>query len=80
VLFHHWVDQIRAKDRFLDELFTQPDPDGHYLRQMTKDHYPELWEDLREQLIAKGVQFKEPAESRWDGQPVDFNLLFQRKS
>ena len=79
VLFHHWVDQLRAPDRFLDELFTQPDPDGQYLRQMTKEHYPELWKDLREQLIAKGAPFKEPQAHRWDNQPVDFDLLFRRK-
>lgn len=60
VIFHDYIDRIRAPDRFLDELFTQSDPDGQYLRTLTKRYYPGLWEDIRQQMLDKGVQFQEP--------------------
>ena len=70
VIFHHFVDQIRAPDRFLDELFTQNDPDGQYLRTVTKKYYPELWEDIREQLEYKGVKFQEPDTEGYREKPL----------
>jgi len=60
VLIHHHLDQRRVSDRFLDELFTQSDPDGQYLRTLTKQYYPVLWDDIKDQMLRKGVKFEEP--------------------
>lgn len=62
VLFGQFYDKVKVPDRFLDELLTQNDPNGQYLRTITKQFHPSLWEDLRQQLVDKGVAFEEPEE------------------
>lgn len=70
MLIHHQLDQRRVPDRFIDELFTQSDPDGQYLRIVTKEYYPDLWNDIRDQMLAKGVKFQEP-EIEYYEYPID---------
>lgn len=53
ILFHHWIDQRQVPCHFLDELFTQEEPCGGYLRETTKENFPELWESFRTQLQHK---------------------------
>ena len=53
-LIHHWVDQVQVPDRFLDELYTQSEPNGEYLKKVTRNYYPSLWENFKSQLDRKG--------------------------
>lgn len=54
-LFGHYLDQKQVPDRFLDELLTQSEPNGEYLKNLTKEFHPSLWENFKEQLEAKGI-------------------------
>ena len=64
VLFAHWTDKVSVPDRFLDELFTQSDPNGHYLKDITKEYCPAIWEHLKQQLVDKGFRFEEKEEEK----------------
>jgi hypothetical protein len=58
ILFNHWLDSRAVPCRYLDELLTQQSPNGDYIRDSTRDHMPDLWEDFEKQLLAKGVGVK----------------------
>ena len=54
VLYGHFVDQKPVPDRFLDELLTQKEPGGDYVRGVTQKYHPLLWKYFKEQLNSKG--------------------------
>ena len=59
LLAHHWIDKRKVPDAYLDELFTQDSPNGAYVRSLTKENFPWLWADFKQQLARKNFEIKD---------------------
>lgn len=62
ILYSHWLDKVQVPDRYFDELYTQNEPNGDYLKILIKEWNPLLWKDIKEQLTDKGFEFKDEPE------------------
>lgn len=58
---HHNLDSKRIPNPHLDALFTQSSPNGAYIRRVTREYMPGFWQEIEEQLQAKGLDFSNEA-------------------